>query len=927
MKRCKRMGLILAVLAALLLSGTVFAEGEETPQAGEPGDAPALETAAPLEDPGEVVEPADETGGIGEAEEPLDGPGETGEPAEGAGEADQPADEAGGTGEPAESTPEAEQPLEELGAADEPAESPVEAELPQEPAQETGESAADEVKVVDAAGGELGVEAAAAGGDPRWLVGKQWYSVIYTGGTCYDGTVLNETCFAYAGTESLVDRALEKMWDNDWFPSNGLLYVDAGDYLGFSLDERHSGLKGVIGVDGSASTNITGNINIISNFGGFTLSGFSINGGLSVQESAGNLLLSDLRVGNPDKHGIEIGKETGPEEYWVHYGNVTLADVDSSGNNGAGARVYAYGNVKITSSRFSYNNTYDMANDDPLDALHVITFGKKLDMNGVTASNNYGSGIVTWAGKTAIRNVTAYGNTIEDWIYLSGKDYGFGLFLQAGSGSILVENAAADGNENTGMGVFAWGKTPVTLKNVSANGNISGGIVIWSEGNVTVGNSLTDSNIGNGLSIATAGAVRLSSIRASSNDMNGLLVEGREITIFNKKTGLMETNWTSPVSVTLGSPNNIALANHFAENGAGIRVISEGQVTLSNFSALDNVEGVLVDGSHEIESVYTKLPAGAVTIRATIRGASNLVSGNDLGLDIWAAGNVTLDRTRILGNAGTGAQVKTAAMARLTNLEASHNLLRGLDITADGNTVLANLSVVDNGNEGVWVGALGNVTVGGTSILTDNGSDGLVIETDGAVKVSNLDASRNGDSGVVIGVFTPGRAVALSNLSAVDNERYGVFVYADGNVTLSGSSMAAYNGYSGLFVQTSGAVSLTNFQAASNGADGYDPESGSGIYIQSTGEKGSVTLRGVNTLYNDNHGMFVEAVGRITLSGVNTWLNVNGCGANLNSSVGGISLLNSTIMSNAVYGVRYHGILLQNKNNIFLDNQEDWVVF
>jgi hypothetical protein len=906
-KRYKRIGLALAVLAALLLSGTVFAEGGEAPEAGEPGDAPAAETAAQPE-------------GTGGTEVLLEDAGQTGEPA------GEPAE----TDEPVEVVGESEAPAEEPGETEIPAESADETEDLQEPAEDTGDGTT-EVTVVDAGGQEVSLGTTASGGDPRWQVGKQWYSVTYTGGDCYPGTVLDTTCFAYDPSVSLVDMALGLMVNNGCFPGNGLLYVDAGEYLGFSLNQNHSGLKGIIGTDGSANTTINGNIEVVSNFGGFTLSGFTINGGLSLEQCNGNLVLSDLLVSNPNGHGVVIGKDLGDDDgYYVHFGNVTLTDVHSSGNNGAGARIYAYGNVKITASSFNNNNRFDMANDDPLDALDIITFGKNLDLNGVTANNNYGSGIVTWAGKTTIRNVIAKDNTIAGWEYpevYPYKDYGFGLYLQAGSGSILVENAVADGNQNTGIKVNAWGKTPVTLRNISANLNWVDGVRVWSEGAVTVVNSLTDGNIeGDGLNITTAGAVRLTSIRASSNETgSGLVVEGREIWSFNKTTEEWTKIWTSPASVTLGSPKNIALTNHFADNGyAGIRIVSERSVTLSNFSALGNGVGVLVDGSRWVwdeglvDWVYEDHPAGAVTIRPSIPGFTNQVSGNGTGITINSSSNVTLDRLQILNNTANGLVINTSGNARVTNLDASGNGGHGVFIDAGGSTTLSNIRAVgnaENNGVGVSINAVGNVTLGGSNTITDNESSGLQIFTQGVVKVSNLDASRNSGTGVDIAGSGIGRAVTLSNVNASGNGAAGIRIEADGNVALSGSNMVNSNGEQGLTIVTSGSVNVMNTQANLNGHS----DSGSGIRIQSFGEKASVTLRNVTAYGNSSQGMDVSAFGRISLSGVNAWLN-SGNGARLESTSGGIAILNSTFMCNGGYGVLYQGTLLQDSKNIFLAN-------
>ena len=191
-----------------------------------------------------------------------------------------------------------------------PAPQPAAAEEISECASPSAEQETD-ILLVDDAGQALDLASQASAekisnADPRWLVGTQWYSVVANESSCYPGTsVADNTCFVE--TDHFITFAINKMTDTG-MPTDGKLFVEAGDYTeDVVIDSTRSLLNGLIGVDGSALTTINGNISITNNINGFTLSGFTIKGGVSILDSSGTLLLEDLNVKNPGGKGIIIG--------------------------------------------------------------------------------------------------------------------------------------------------------------------------------------------------------------------------------------------------------------------------------------------------------------------------------------------------------------------------------------------------------------------------------------------------------------------------------------------------------------------------------------------------------------------------------------------------------------------------------------------
>ena len=303
---------LMVLITALFITGTVFAEGElpaeETAGGTEEAQAGPEEEAGPTAEPQEAnpeeseeappveeedSEEADQAGeeSGSDEEEPSEEPPDKEElseepPAEdGAEEPAPPEDEAAENGDT--EPPEGEEPVEEPGEDDEMSSGEEEG----EDSESEEIDAEGEVKLVDEDGNPVDMasqESAdlVSGSDPYWRVGRTYYSVVADEGSCYPGTsVAEETCWVSA---TPISTALEKI-EEGRLPSDGNLYVEAGEYeetLNFS-GTYLSQMRGLIG-EGSSRTTIIGDINLDITKG-FTLSGFTITGGVSVLNSSGSL--------------------------------------------------------------------------------------------------------------------------------------------------------------------------------------------------------------------------------------------------------------------------------------------------------------------------------------------------------------------------------------------------------------------------------------------------------------------------------------------------------------------------------------------------------------------------------------------------------------------------------------------------------------
>jgi putative surface-exposed virulence protein len=651
------LALTLAVLASLLITSFVFAESEDLPAVPEENEPAAAESggtaeAPAVEAPGEA-QPADESGG--ETEPPQD-EGESGgetEPPQDEGEAEveiEPPQEE--VAEPVTETIPAEDTEAVVNPVEEPCQENV---VPQveTPVEELETTLLEPAEAEEATNGIVDAAQLTGGGDPYWYVGTKKYAVVTNISLCPADAY---QCWV---STTPIQKALDKIEDESLLPTDKKLYVLAGIYTeDISFEgELLSKMNGLIGVDGSTTTIINGDIYIPFNTGGFTLSGFTINGGVEVTDSTGNLVFSDLVVTNTNGDGIHVTGGT-DEEYdeWPHPGTVTLDHVNSSNNQGAGAYIQSKNTIIVTNSTFDNNDNRDFDFPDQRAGLYLqnnwYPGGFKVELYNVIANQNYGNGITIKTGNAVIQNVTANGNKSysDSWDNIIGGD---GLFVYAtnslnmnnitafsnedegvyaDSKVVTIKNFIANDNEGSGVSTYSWQKinvenvtandngafgvvaygygginAAITIKNIIANGNGYSGIIVQNQngGAVTITNTTTNGNTQVGVFIISGGTVKLTTIRSSNNSQHGLFVEGYERW---KDNGYWdeEDNWVedwvflglaSPL-VTLASPADANFVNVFNNNGGlGIYIRSDKPVVITNFKANNNASsGLEVEG-------------------------------------------------------------------------------------------------------------------------------------------------------------------------------------------------------------------------------------------------------------------------------------------------------------------------------------------
>ncbi len=792
--------------------------------------------------------------------------------------------------------------------------------------------------------------------DPWWMVGKLKYAIVKTGGTCPDDAFYCE--FA----DLPISYALDYMDANNLVPTDGILHVEADTYTedvtinGTNGNGYLAKLKGLVSEGTSSNTVINGNISISNTVLGFTLSGFRIDGYVSLRFNTGTMNLSDLDVSSSNSSGIFIDNQNGA---------VNVDNVKSNNNTQHGLYLdnrNGSGGVTVTNSEFSHN---DSGTPGSYWAGVEIYSNGLVTFNGVSASDNYGNGATISSAKgITIKNSVFSDNESASGVLASGN----GLYFNetTPNNHILLENVCADNNDI--YGIYLINAGTVTLKNVSAdtNGLINDydGIYINNNdgtGTVTIFNSTSSNNGGSGFEVESHRNIIINGITALDNDLFGVYLDNCD---YVSATGGCLGNGSVTIS---GKLPNISNDNGSGVNGSGFTILSSGNIILSNFQADGNIDGVYIGNAYTGRS-------GTVTLNVTYVPPAgewvNSASGNGhYGIYIHSYGNITVDKCVAEHNGYNGADINNdtgPAIKTITikNSSFSLNTRTGLVVSSKGNITLQDVDAHDNGSSR---GISTNVSTGTGSYrifgtkgnicdFSGNGETGIYINWSGTMTLSNIDATGNRLGASINNAYGEGRFVTITNADfSGSTNGTGLYITSKGAVTLtnvtsnentngagaeinnSSASKAqtvkitngAFNSntaYYGLTLYSLGTVTLNSVHANLNGADGayidvcmYDGS------IPGCKGSGNISVIGSDNQFNnnDNHGLNIILRGSVNLLNIvadNNGLNGLTVDNDYQNSIGNVSLNASAGKTNSFSGNNSEGIYVQTFGNITLQH-------
>ena len=327
---------------------------------------------------------------------------------------------------------------------------------------------------------------------------------------------------------------------------------------------------------------------------------------------------------------VQIGTSSNP---WG--GNITINNISIDGASNTGLMVFTAGDINLNYVD-SQNNTGDGARLDNDNGTGTVIV-QNSSFNGNT---NIGLRVLS------NENITLTGVTAQD-----NTNRGADLNNITGSGSINLSSSIFSNNNSRGLDASSTGN--ITFSNVIAEGNLSSGARLnntFGSGNISLNSSLFSSNGGYGVEASSNGDITLFNVIANENIRSGARLDNR--------SGIG--------SINVGA--KIADGALFNGNGIdGLDAYSNGDITIANVTASYNAEigASLVNDSGEGNIFVSNSTFDSNT---SIMGA-----GQNMGLEIFSGGDVTLDTVSASGNLGANGSSISGSSLLIENSTFNNN--------------------------------------------------------------------------------------------------------------------------------------------------------------------------------------------------------------------------------------------------------------
>jgi hypothetical protein len=317
-------------------------------------------------------------------------------------------------------------------------------------------------------------------------------------------------------------------------------------------------------------------------------------------------------------------------------------------------------------------------------------------------------------------------------------------------------------------------------------------------------------------------------------------------------------NWKGAVTL-----NNITIKNAPIDlttdpAGDGLTVSTKSNIVLNNVNAADNSgAGANLDNCFSNTTICTG--TGVVTVNYST------FSGNTGdGLDVFSNRGIYAKNLTVLNNQGDGTRLDnsnalSAQPVTLTSVNNfSYNTGSGLVVHSTGTITLGNVTALHNsGSWGAYLDNCGdinsstnncntpgayNITLAGSNNFSNNAFDGLDVWASGMIKINNLTAVDNG-TGLTTPTVWTGMGAYLNNFGAPIIRP----------LTLTGTNTFTGNAAAGLYMDSWGAVSVSNLTANENGLNVNCLPAGTcaGVYVE---RSGAFTLTGYGVLNGNGNG-------------------------------------------------------------------------
>ncbi len=677
---------------------------------------------------------------------------------------------------------------------------------------------------------------------------------------------------------------------------------------------------------GSALNPWMGSISV-NQFNIFGVNGFSA---LTIY-SQGNITVSNSEF-NENKAGLDLNAG----------GDVTVESVQADNNKNAGATINAGGNVAIQDSSFSGNNS-DSSYTATGKGVEIVSQGD-VSLVQVQANNNqlFGANIQA-AGLVEISSSIFSGNKGYTCSRCGGKQYyGYGLQVVTTDTIYLEDVVASDNNlygaklvsdydvvisngefnhngvdgKAAGFGLEIDTAGYAILDEVQANNNQLFGADIEAVYSVFISNSVFSGNraytcsycggkdyYGYGLKVvSTEEGIGLSGVTASDNNLYGAYLQA-----------------ASNVDIFEGNFNNNGVNTSSYATGYGLQIESGDEVSL-----------------YRIEANGNKLFGASINAVGMVNISSSIFSGNKASTCSYCGGKKSY---------GYGLQVVSLDNIALSEVTAENNNLFGVDLDAAGDVSIYQGQFSGNGlgyggyatGYGMNVKSGGDVAVSSVT-ASNNYLYGANIEAAGSVSLSTSVFSGNQYSyvthcgcsqyyGYGLHVLS-GEDISVYDVKASDNNLYGAYLKANGNVDIydgvfdnNGVNTSSFVTGKGLEIESGANVSLYLVQANNNMLAGADIQAIGTVsvsYGMFSGNKAYTSSRCSKQYYG--YGLQIITLDAVTLTDITAEEN-NQFGARVETD-GDVSVSNSSFSNNGVNTssvVLGYGLEILNGGNVSLD--------
>ncbi|NTW08536.1 MAG: hypothetical protein HGA28_03090, partial [Anaerolineaceae bacterium] len=570
-------------------------------------------------------------------------------------------------------------------------------------------------------------------------------------------------------------------------------------------------------------------------------------------------------------------------------GGVTISNSTFNDNTNTGLFVRTDGAIKATSVQASGNDVLgaDLDNHTSLSTPGVTISGTSTAYNIFNDNLDDGLNILT-KGAVSINYAKVDGNA------------GYGAYFNnmGGVGGVTVSNATFDDNTLTNLYVQSNGAIKATSIQANLSGNNGAELDNRTSGSsqgVTLANAVFWDNTEIGLFVASKGNIILTNTAGWDNNAGS-----------GNGAYLNNAYGTGYVKITNPKSTDINMQHGFDNNSDGLVISTNGTATLTNVNAIGNFGfGIVITGITQKGATLTSCrvegnasasyPDASIEINSmgpVVISGGYSKNNNKVGLEIdntaaldTAPKPVTISNFNADGNAGNGIVVQSRGAITLTSVSANGSTgiltLAGINLDNSIQTAVVTLSkvkAIGNINDGIYINSKGTVKVS-SSETSLNGNDGMLIYTQGMITLYNMIGNDNGDTGVTLGNYT-------------STSHAGVTITG----TTGGNSFCG-NGYSGLEIESMGAVTLNYITA--------DRNNFTGIYIDNYrlgAGLGNVSVSYINTRSNNDHGLEIYSNGAVSLKSATSMLN-GYHGASIRTFGHNLSVSSSVISGNTFSGI------------------------